>query len=132
MKVVYNIIFPFRGCTAMTVWPWIFVRKWRRITTALMTHERLHGEQQKEMLVVGCVLAAVLLAAGCGWWSLISLGLFFEWYVIEYIIRFLLTFSHRKSYRGISFEKEAYENQCDLAYLYSRKRYAWLRYVFTK
>ena len=110
MKVIYNIILPFRGYTAMTVWPWIFVRKGRRITTTLMTHERLHGEQQKEMLLVG----------------------FFLWYVIEYLIRLLLAFSHRKAYRGVSFEKEAYENQCDLAYLYSRKRYAWLRYVFTK
>lgn len=33
-----------------------------------------------------------------------------------------------KGYRNISFEREAYENECNLNYLQTRKPYSWRKY----
>jgi len=44
---------------------------------------------------------------------------FYIIYLIEYIL---------KGYRGISFEREAYDNDQDLDYLKKRKLFAWTKY----
>lgn len=110
MKIVYNNIFPAHGYIAITIWPWVFVRRKDKYTNVVDNHEKIHGEQQKEMLLVFfCLL-----------------------YGIEYIARFLMCFDRKTAYRSISFEREARINQSDMAYIYNRKRYAWAKYVFTK
>ena len=110
MKIVYNNIFPARGYIAMTIWPWVFVRRKDKYTDVVDNHEKIHGEQQKEMLLV----------------------FFYLLYVVEYIIRSLMCFDHKTAYRSISFECEARINQSDMAYVYNRKHYAWAKYLFTK
>jgi uncharacterized protein HemY len=45
---------------------------------------------------------------------------FYVWYLIEYVFR---------GYMGISFEKEAYENDSNLNFLKSRKFFNFVKYL---
>ena len=131
MKTIVNSIIPFPGYIALTVWPWVFVRRKAQAwyTPTVDRHERTHGRQQKEMLVVGSVLAALLLLAGCGWWSIIPLGLFFEWYFMEWLFRSVQYGNMHTGYRNISMEREAYAWQDDIGYLDQRRPFAWVKYL---
>lgn len=130
MIVIRNNIIPFPGYKAITLWPFIFVRRSAWYSNDTDRHERTHGRQQIEMLLVGMVLAAVLAAAGCGWWSLLALPLFYLCYGVEYLVRLCITRDHDRAYRSISFEQEAYTHERNQDYLQHRRWYAWLRYVF--
>ena len=130
MIVIRNNLIPFRGYSAITIWPFIFVRKNAWYSNDIDRHESIHGRQQIEMLLVGMMLAAALAAVGSGWWSLLALPLFYLWYGVEYIIRLCITRDHDRAYSTISFEQEAYTHERDQDYLNHRRPYAWLRYVF--
>lgn len=133
IKILNNII-PFKGFLAMTVWPFLFVRK--RIEAQFgpveERHESIHAEQQKEMLVIGIIIAIALAFAGCGWWSLLTLPLFFWWYVTEWFVRLVIYRNANEAYRNISFEQEAFANEKDFMYLSERKHFAWVRNIFGK
>ena len=107
MKVVRNSILPLKGFKALTLWPFIFVRKGARMDAATLRHEEIHGEQQKEMLVVG----------------------FYLWYAVEWIVRVLVCLECHMAYRMVSFEQEAYWNEGDERYFEKRRHYAWIRYL---
>lgn len=50
-----------------------------------------------------------------------------ELLIIPFYIIYLLELAF-KGYRNISFEREAYENENNPAYLKTRKPYSWIRY----
>ena len=129
-KVVFNDILPFKGFMAMCVWPVIFVRNQAasHYNVVANNHEHIHAEQQKEMLAAGVLLAAVMFAF-VGWWSLLSLPLFFWWYGLEWVVRLIQYKDAHLAYRNISFEREAYSNEKDLDYLRQRKHFAWTKYL---
>lgn len=133
MKKIYSNIIPWKGFLAMTVWPFMFIRRdyrWQFNATD-ENHETIHAHQQKEMLPVGLALSVVLFLTGCGWWSLLAIPLFFWWYIIEWIVRIPINgFDTHKAYRAISFEQEAYFFQGDFYYLKRRSRFLWTRYLF--
>lgn len=52
MKVIYNKIIPFKGFKAITIWPFIFVRKECSFNEVDLNHENIHGKQQKELLLI--------------------------------------------------------------------------------
>ena len=130
MIIIRNNLIPFSGYKAITLWPFIFVRRSAWYSNDTDRHERIHGRQQLEMLIIGMVLAAVLTAVGCGWWSLLALPMFYLWYGLEYLIRLATTRDTKRAYRTISFEQEANANERDEQYLQHRRLYAWLKYVF--
>ena len=107
MKIIRNNIIPFKGFSAMTLWPFVFVRRDARFTATTERHERIHGEQQKEMLVLPFLL----------------------WYGAEWLVRLAQYRNRNQAYRNISFEREAYANERDENYLQSRRRFAWLHYL---
>ena len=107
MITVKNNIIPFKGFLAITLWPFIFVRNDARMAATTIRHENIHGRQQKELFLV----------------------LFYVWYGIEYIIKLLQYKNAKTAYKNISFEREAYANQNNVAYLYERKPYAFLKYI---
>lgn len=111
LKRVYNKYFPFEGYIAMTLYPWVFIREnlKDKYTPVADRHETIHGYQQVETL-----------------WLL-----FFILYGLEYIIKLLCTFSHKKAYHSISFEQEAYANEKNEYYLNKRHSYVWVKYVFS-
>ena len=70
-----------------------------------INHESIHWKQQVEMLII----------------------FFYAWYLIEWFIRIFTNFGN--SYRSLSFEREAYDNDGNLKYLETRKPYSWLKYL---
>lgn len=107
MKVVFNNVLPVKGFVAMTVWPFVFIRKKYegRNLPITMNHEKIHAVQQKELLLLGFYLV----------------------YVFEYLWKLLKYGNSNKAYMMISFEREAYEHEKDMTYLDRRKHYAQWR-----
>ena len=105
MLVVRNTFLPMNGYKALTVWPFIFVR--RELSNVDMNHERIHGRQQAEMLVV----------------------LFILWYGIEWLVRLIQYRDGHKAYKNISLEREAYTNEADMEYLKHRSFWRWTKYL---
>lgn len=104
MKIIENNFIPFNGFKAMQFCGLLFVRKGAKMTIYDLNHEKIHLEQQKELLFVS----------------------FFAWYMIEWIIRL---FMPGRAYYKISFEQETYENQYFLDYLKRRKRYSFIKWL---
>lgn len=117
----------------MTIWPFIFVRQEEAVKMKklgwwdeMLRHEEIHCAQQKEMLLVGVVIALAMAFFGCRWWSLLPMPLFYWWYIVEWLIRLGMDGS---AYRNISFEREAYRNQYNKDYLKTRPFWAFLNYI---
>lgn len=72
-----------------------------------VNHETIHTKQMQELLYI----------------------FFYLWYVIEYLIRLIIYRNTKLTYKNISFEREAYQNQGDLDYLSNRKHYNWFNYI---
>ena len=66
---------------------------------------------------------------GCGWWSLMTLPIFFYWYGIEYLVRWIHYKNQNNAYRNIAFEREAYQNDNNILYLKTRKYFSWIKYL---
>lgn len=107
MMVIKNNIVPLKGYSAMALWPFIFVRNDAHYNVITERHECIHFEQQKEMLLV----------------------FFYLWYVIEWLCKCIYYRNSKTAYKNISFEREAYANQNNVAYLDERKPYAFLKYI---
>ena len=104
MKIIRNNIIPFSGFKAMNLFGVLFVRGNARINERTIRHETIHTAQMKELWYV----------------------FFYLWYVAEWLIRL---FMKGNAYRNISFEREAYDNENDLNYLKSRKRFDFMKYI---
>lgn len=109
MITIKNNIIPFKGFSAITLWPFVFVRKDARMAATTIRHENIHGRQQKELLLVG----------------------FYLLYGIEWIIKLCYYRNSITAYKNISFEREAYSNQSNITYLDERKPYAFVKYIKT-
>lgn len=109
MNIIRNKYIPFGGFRAINLFGVLFVKGNSYISQQTINHESIHTAQMKELAYIG----------------------FYLWYVIEWIVRVLITkdrLSHR-AYRNISFEREAYSRQSDTSYLTYRMRYAWIRHI---
>lgn len=108
MKVIFNSIIPFRGFTAINICGLLFARKGAVITEHIITHERIHTKQMKEMLYVG----------------------FYLWYIVEWIWRVLFTSDRfsKRAYRNICFEQEAYDWDKVEYYPETRQSFFWINY----
>lgn len=133
LNIVYNSIIPFKGFLAITFIPWVFVRKEysHAFTERVLNHECIHACQQAETLFVSVPLAVILAVAGCGWWSLLAIPLYYWIYFIEWIVRSVACGSTHEAYRAISAEQEAYANESDPDYLTVRRYFAWIK-LFNK
>ena len=105
MKAIFNNIIPFPGFYAINLFGILFVRKdlMDKMDKSDYNHEAIHTAQMKELLYVGFYLAYL-----------------FEWF-------YRLVFHTKTAYMGISFEREAYENEENLKYLDTRKHFAQWR-----
>lgn len=121
MKVIYNSIIPFKGFAYMNFFGILFGRNEYKnnLTRRTYTHESIHSEQYKDLLYI----------------------FFLPLYLLEWIIKIPFGWFYKKTkngykiskvaYRSISFEQEAFYNQYDYDYLNKRKRYTWIKYIFT-
>lgn len=121
MKVIYNSIIPFSGFSYMNLFGVLFGRKEYKgkFKKSTINHESIHSEQYKDLGYI----------------------LFLPLYLLEWIIKIPFGWFYKKkkygrpiskvAYRSISLEQEAYYNQYDFQYLDKRKRYTWVKYIFT-
>jgi hypothetical protein len=93
---------------AMTIWPFIFVKKEiYKLDKLMINHERIHLSQQLELLIIP----------------------FFIWYIFEFLIKLIRYKKWDIAYRAISFEKEAYQNESNSQYIENRKPWSFLKYL---
>lgn len=96
-----------KGYNGLTVFPFIILKQKKDLQDVfLINHEKIHIRQQMELLFI----------------------VFFLWYFLEYIIRFVQYKNHHLAYRGISFEKEAYACELDMNYLKQRSAFSFIKY----
>lgn len=108
MFVVVNPYFLTKKFDGIVFWPFILIRrKALENNRVFMNHERIHIQQQQELLVLP----------------------FFVWYVFEYFFRLAQTGNSYKAYKKISFEREAYSNEKNFKYLKERKYWSFVRYL---
>lgn len=94
-----------RSTSAIALWPFILIRPNVERTPELIHHERIHLQQQLELLLI----------------------FFYLFYLVEYIFYRSKGFSHNKAYLSLSFEKEAFGHQSDIDYLKKRPLFAMWR-----
>lgn len=93
---------------AIAIWPFIILKhKDLKDDDILMNHEKIHLQQQKEML----------------WFF------FFLWYVIEFLVKLIKYKEPMLAYRNLSFEREAYANENHKMFLNKRKFWNFLKYI---
>ena len=88
----------------------LWVRSSKSLNVTLVNHEMIHTAQQHELGYV----------------------FFYIFYLIEWLFRLLILRNVKKSYRAISFEREAYANANNLEYLKARKHFSWVKYFWNK
>lgn len=97
---------PFLWVGGLTLFPWVFFKQ-PNPPAWLINHEKIHLRQQIEM----------------------GLILFYVWYLLEFLVRWV-QYRHRyRAYRNISFEREAYTNDQNLDYLKTRKMWGFWKYL---
>ena len=95
----------------MAIFPFILLReKSLKENTVLINHERIHLRQQAELLIIP----------------------FYVWYITEYLIRLIIFHDAKRAYRSISFEREAYNNDTNLKYIYTRPFWNFAKFITLK
>ena len=89
---------------AITLGPFIFSRG--EMSERTKNHEKIHWEQYKETLVIG----------------------FLFLYATYYLLGRIKYRNGQTAYFRIPFEQEAYENDSDMSYIKSRKKYEWSKF----
>lgn len=102
---ITKLLSVFISVGAITLFPFIIISK-EYDNEVTRNHEKIHIEQQKELLVI----------------------FFYILYVYYWIKGKYAGLSNDESYMTIPFEKEAYRKQYDNEYLQSRKRFEWTKY----
>jgi len=85
---------------------WVWCRG--EMSEQTKNHETIHYKQQVELLFVGQ-------------WLL---------YVSFWVIGMIRYIDGKKAYRENPFEREAYTNDSNMNYLFDRKHFAWINYIF--
>ena len=90
-----------KGYSAITLYPFIFLRERANSNSPLLNHEKIHLRQQKELLVI----------------------FFYLWYLLDFLWKYAKYRNWNKAYRNIIFEREAYTNERNMNYLKIRGLY---------
>lgn len=97
-----------------------------------INHECVHVKQWIECMVLSFILIFVLVLAFeiSSLWFLISFVMFYILYGIEFLIK--LPFYGSDTYRNVSFEREAYDNEKDDSYIENSGYFEWFKYILKK
>ncbi|MEE9407073.1 MAG: hypothetical protein V3V28_03250 [Polaribacter sp.] len=97
-----------KGFVGITLYPFIFLkRKALKENKVLINHEKTHLKQQLELLII----------------------FFYLFYGIEFLIKLFKYKNAYITYKNLSFEREAYQNEKDFKYLKTRKQWAFINYL---
>ncbi len=109
MKIVRTKYFPFGDYSTINLFGILFTKEVELDAIALQ-HEAIHTAQMKEMGYI----------------------FFYIWYAIEYLLIRVFHKKQDRAYHDVSFEEEAYIYDTCPGYLYTRKHYAWIKYIKPK
>ena len=105
--IVSKYLIP-KGYSGLTIFPFVIIKtKKRKYLEVLINHEKIHLRQQLEMGIL----------------------LFFLWYLIEFLVRWIKFKDSYIAYKNICFEREAYLYEKDLNYLEKRCFWFFLKYI---
>ena len=126
LKIMCNKWIPIKGFSAMTVFGTIFRREelcGRPISQTILNHEGTHVCQSEDFIKNKKNNRFI--------WFL-NWIIFYLIYIIEWLFKVICNIFYWKirAYRSISFEIEAYDNQNNLGYQETRKRWAWTKNIF--
>ncbi|MBP3228701.1 MAG: hypothetical protein J6M53_07990 [Bacteroidaceae bacterium] len=117
MYVIRSRFLPLGGYAALTLGPFMLLKRGRKLRPSLLRHEQIHWHQCRELLV----------------------AFFYLWYAVEWLLRFAVEAARapragrkgaaQRAYYRISFEREAYACQNDPGYFARRPFWAFLHYL---
>lgn len=127
MKIIRNNIIPFTGYKCINLFGILFVKNNAKIDEVTINHEAIHSRQFVELMILFAVATVFI-----RWWlPLLSPLFFYLWYLVEWIVRLFQYRDTHEAYKNISFEREAYTNEKELEYLRIRKRFAFIKYLWS-
>lgn len=107
MIIVFKHIF-YKGYVGLSLWPFIILKEnGLKSDAVLINHEKIHLRQQLELLIFP----------------------FYFMYVTEWLFRAIWYWDGYRAYQNLSFEREAYRHETDMAYLKTRPWFAFLAYL---
>lgn len=110
MIVIFRYLF-YKNYVGLSLWPFIFLKNTDlKEDLVLINHEKIHLQQQKELLILP----------------------FYLFYLTEWIIKSIIYLDFYEGYQNISFEREAYNNEKDLSYLKSRPIFGFIKHIIVK
>lgn len=125
-------------CHTIMLFGFVFSKlKEEEVTQRVRNHECVHARQWFEVTALsGCILLSIVLVFGISpWWMLLSGGIYYVWYVLEWICKSVWcsvmidewTCDMETPYQSISFEREARLSERDSNYLENSGYFGWLK-----
>lgn len=109
------------------------------MTQRVRNHECVHARQWFEVTALsGSILLSIVLVFGISpWWMLLSGGIYYVWYVLEWMCKSVWysvmidewTCDMETPYQSISFEREARLSERDNNYLENGGYFGWLSFI---
>lgn len=127
-------------CHTIMLFGFVFSKlKEEEVTQRVRNHECVHARQWFEVTALsGSILLAIVLAFGISpWWMLLGGGIYYVWYVLEWICKSVWysvmidewTCDIETPYESISFEREARLSERDNNYLENSGYFGWLSFI---
>lgn len=108
MILIFRHLF-YRNYVGLSFWPFIILKEDRlKGDAVLINHEKIHLQQQRELLVIP----------------------FYVLYILEWLIRTAIYLDAYRAYQNLSFEREAFAHEKDLTYLDDRTPYHFINFYF--
>lgn len=125
-------------CHTIMLFGFVFSKlREEEVTQRVRNHECVHARQWFEVAALsGSVLLAIVLVFGISpWWMLLGGGIYYVWYVLEWMCKFVWysvmidewTCDIETPYESISFEREARLSERDSNYLENGGYFGWLK-----
>ena len=125
-------------CHTIMLFGFVFSKlKEEEVTQRVRNHECVHARQWFEVTALsGSVLLAIVLVFGISpWWMLLSGGIYYALYVLEWMCKSVWysvmidewTCDMETPYQSISFEREARLSERDSNYLENSGYFGWLK-----
>ena len=125
-------------CHTIMLFGFVFSKlKEEEVTQRVRNHECVHVRQWFEVTALsGSVLLAIVLVFGISpWWMLLSGGIYYVWYVLEWMCKCVWysvmidewTCDMETPYQSISFEREARLSERDSNYMENGGYFGWLK-----
>ena len=125
-------------CHTIMLFGFVFSKlKEEEVTQRVRNHECVHARQWFEVAALsGSILLSIVLIFGISpWWMLLSGGIYYVWYVLEWVCKSVWysvmidewTCDMETPYQSISFEREARLSERNNNYLENGGYFGWLK-----